>query len=255
MPRPSGDRANPFLVRAGRTPLSAEGRFAGRLDPGLDEQGIAQARAAASALAVEGVAIVLTSPLRRARETAEVVVEACAARVRVVDELTDVDAGTWIGLTREEAAEATPEEFGLFFRFPASATMPGGERLGAGERDPLSARGSLAESSRRASAHDGILPIYFCAGDGAPPGSVTRMPSKADGSWRKPGAVSFGPRRWWKHRESARRPDRRAPSPPGRARWEGPVVPPSRAEVSPCRRARGAAQCPRQQARKENPDD
>jgi probable phosphoglycerate mutase len=128
MSRPTG-RANLFLVRAGRTPPSAEGRFAGRLDPGVDEVGIAQARVAASALAVEGVSTVLTGPLRRARETAEVVAEVCGARMLVLDDLTDVDAGTWTGLTPEEAAAATPEEFDLFFRFPASATMPGGERM------------------------------------------------------------------------------------------------------------------------------
>jgi broad specificity phosphatase PhoE len=143
MPRPGSDRANLFLVRAGRTPLSVEERFPGRLDSGLDDLGIAQARMAASALAVEGVATVLTSPLRRARETAEVLAETCAARVAVVHELTDVDAGAWTGLTREEAAAATPDGFDLFVRFPASATMPSGERMWSAQERVLGALRSI----------------------------------------------------------------------------------------------------------------
>lgn len=144
MPRTTANRANLFLVRAGRTPLSADGRFSGRLDPGLDEHGVAQAREAASTLAGDGVVSVATSPLRRARETAEIIAKACATEVVVHDGLTDVDAGAWTGLTREEAAASGPDEFDPFFRFPTSATIPGGERLWETLERVSEALGSIA---------------------------------------------------------------------------------------------------------------
>lgn len=131
MPRRAADRANLFLVRTGSTTIGTERRFVGRLDPPLDERGIAQAEAAASILAGENVVAVFTSPLRRARETAGIIAKACATRVDTRDGLIDVDAGAWTGMTPEEAAAAAPGEFDLFFRFPASATMPEGERMWA----------------------------------------------------------------------------------------------------------------------------
>ncbi len=43
--------ASIFLVRHGRTPLNAEGRFRGRLDPPLDDRGLAEASAAVHEIA------------------------------------------------------------------------------------------------------------------------------------------------------------------------------------------------------------
>ena len=56
-----------YMVRHGRP----EAAFDAALDPGLDEAGHAQARAAADALAARGPLPIVTSPLARARETAE----------------------------------------------------------------------------------------------------------------------------------------------------------------------------------------
>jgi probable phosphoglycerate mutase len=194
MPRRSADRANLFLVRAGRTSFSAERRFVGRLDPGLDEEGIAQARAAASILADEGVVAVFTSPLRRARETADIIAGACGVEVDERDDLIDVDAGTWTGLTREEAAAAASGEFDLFFRFPASATMPRGERMWAAlERvsEVLEAIGRPGAGSVVAVTHE--LPIRLVLQrlrrlDGTAlwdpavaPGSITRLRAATSG--------------------------------------------------------------------------
>jgi broad specificity phosphatase PhoE len=135
MPGPTANRANLLLLRAGQTTLSAEGRFTGRLDPPLDAQGIEQARRAASALAAQGIVAVGTSPLRRARQTAEIVAEACAVPCDVLHDLIDVDVGSWAGFTTEDAARASPETFDVFFRFPASFPFPDGERMwGALER-------------------------------------------------------------------------------------------------------------------------
>jgi alpha-ribazole phosphatase len=58
-----------ILVRHGRTALNAEGRLQGRLDEPLDEVGLRQA--AAIAEHVGAVDVLISSPLRRATQTAE----------------------------------------------------------------------------------------------------------------------------------------------------------------------------------------
>jgi broad specificity phosphatase PhoE len=52
---------------------------------------------------------VLSSPLRRARQTAAAVAEALGVPLEVHDALTETDFGGWEGLTFAEAAERDPE--------------------------------------------------------------------------------------------------------------------------------------------------
>lgn len=64
-----------ILVRHARTVLNAEGRLQGRSDPALDEVGQQQALGLAERLSTDRVVRVITSPLLRARATAEVVTD------------------------------------------------------------------------------------------------------------------------------------------------------------------------------------
>jgi ribonuclease H / adenosylcobalamin/alpha-ribazole phosphatase len=89
------------LLRHGETPLSAERRFAGRGDIPLTETGRLQAKAAAQRLAAArgGVDLIVTSPLQRARLTAEAVAGATGAPVQVDDGWIEADFGEWEGLS------------------------------------------------------------------------------------------------------------------------------------------------------------
>ena len=60
-----------ILVRHGQTASNASGLLLGRDDPPLNELGRQQAKALAAVHGVAGAARVIASPLRRARETAE----------------------------------------------------------------------------------------------------------------------------------------------------------------------------------------
>src|SRR5438477_11403695 len=67
-----GPATTTVLLRHGETPLSGERRFAGHGDIPLTATGLEQAAAAAARLAARGgLDLIVTSPLGRARQTAD----------------------------------------------------------------------------------------------------------------------------------------------------------------------------------------
>jgi len=127
------------LLRHGETPLSGERRFAGRGDIPLTETGQRQARAAAERLAERGgVQLIVTSPLGRARLTAEAVAAATGAPLRVDDGWMETDFGEWEGLSYAEAMQAWPDELAAWSK-DTSVAPPGGESFAATTRRVLPA--------------------------------------------------------------------------------------------------------------------
>jgi glucosyl-3-phosphoglycerate phosphatase len=91
-----------YLVRHGRTPLNAEGVLRGRLDPPLDVAGRAEAAVLGDLFVDVPLAAVVTSPLSRARETAEPIAATTGAPLNVDPALTDRDYGQWAGTSQDE---------------------------------------------------------------------------------------------------------------------------------------------------------
>ncbi|WP_280460243.1 bifunctional RNase H/acid phosphatase [Nocardia carnea] len=120
-----------LLLRHGQTELSVQRRYSGRGNPPLTAVGREQAARAAKMLAAKGdIGAVVTSPLGRARETAEAAAAALGLEVRVIDGLTETDFGDWEGLTFREAAERDPDLHARWLGDP-SLPAPGGESFDA----------------------------------------------------------------------------------------------------------------------------
>jgi broad specificity phosphatase PhoE/ribonuclease HI len=116
-----------ILLRHGETPLSVDKRFNGRGDAGLTEAGVAQARAlAAYVTRLSTVDAVVTSPLRRARQTADVVAEALGLPVSEEAGFAETDFGQWEGRTLAEVRERWPAEIEAWLG-SADVAPPGGE--------------------------------------------------------------------------------------------------------------------------------
>ena len=98
-----------LLVRHGETDWNRDRRFQGHADPPLNDKGREQANALAQELAAEGIELVYTSDLARARETAEVVGARLGANVLLLRELREIDVGEWQGLTWPEIERRYPE--------------------------------------------------------------------------------------------------------------------------------------------------
>ena len=98
------------LLRHGETPLTAEKRFAARAPARADPDGRAQARAAARAARPGGgVDAIVSSPMRRARQTADLGGRGAGSRrPRVDDGVRESDFGEWEGLTYAEVRSAGP---------------------------------------------------------------------------------------------------------------------------------------------------
>ena len=107
---PSAPPTTTLLLRHGQTVLSIEKRFSGVGDQELTEVGRAQAAAAATRLATSGAVAVVSSPVRRAQQTASAVAEALGIEVAVEPGLRETDFGDWEGHTFSEVKAKWPRE-------------------------------------------------------------------------------------------------------------------------------------------------
>jgi broad specificity phosphatase PhoE/ribonuclease HI len=176
---PSGVPTTLLLLRHGETPLSVEKRFSGRGDALLNGRGLGQARAAAARLSSYGdVAAVVSSPLRRAMQTASVVASKLGLDVVAEEGLMETDFGAWEGATFAEARAQWPKEMQAWLDDPAVAP-PGGESFVATFARVTAARERLLRSyaGERVIVVSHVTPIKAIVREalGAPAQALYRM--------------------------------------------------------------------------------
>lgn len=110
-----------ILVRHGESTGNAEGLLLGRKDVPLTDRGLAQARALAPA--VVGATRLISSPLSRARDTAEAL--GTGLEVEVDERWVEVDYGEFDG----QPLGAVPAEVWRRWRSDPDYRPPGGETL------------------------------------------------------------------------------------------------------------------------------
>ncbi|MFF0310565.1 bifunctional RNase H/acid phosphatase [Streptosporangium sp. NPDC004379] len=169
-----------LLLRHGETPFSAERRFSGVGDPELTSVGIAQAEAAAARLSRPpyGIQVVVSSPLKRARVTAEIVAARLGLEVEVEEGLKEVDFGDWEGHTFTEIQRRWPDELAAWLADP-SAAPPGGESFETAARRVRTTGDRLVEryEGRTVLAVSHVTPIktLLRLALEAPPSALYRM--------------------------------------------------------------------------------
>jgi len=143
-----------FLVRHGETEWSLNGRHTGVSDIPLTENGRRVARLWQPYAAARRFALVLSSPLQRARQTCELA--GLAAQAQIDDDLGEWNYGDYEGLTPQQIRAAQPEW--LIFR----DGCPGGESPGqVGERvDRVIERIQATAGDVAVFAHGHVLRVF-----------------------------------------------------------------------------------------------
>lgn len=118
------------LVRHGETDWNRDGRIQGWIDVGLNDTGRRQARRAAGSLPEDKSFHLVSSPLRRARETADILaeqlpVEADCSR----PEFKELNQGYWNGLKGSWLLENDSGRYEQWLEAPTATHPPGGESL------------------------------------------------------------------------------------------------------------------------------
>lgn len=128
------------LVRHGRTELTEARKISGGDgdDPSLSAAGNADAEKVAHALKAVGsqgswqriapISAVVTSPMKRARETAQIIAKGFGLQVTDNENLREISFGDWDGLSHEEAQAHDPELW-RSWRGSWEVSPPNGESL------------------------------------------------------------------------------------------------------------------------------
>jgi probable phosphoglycerate mutase len=116
-----------FLVRHGEAEGNREHRFIGQTNVPLSEEGHRQAHAVTDRLAPLPIDRIVSSDLRRARDTVAPLAERLGLEVELEPRFREIANGEWTGLLPDEIAERWPD---LWKRYRAGEDVPrpGGER-------------------------------------------------------------------------------------------------------------------------------
>ncbi len=120
-----------FLVRHGETAENLRMSYLGTRDEPLTDKGRQQALRLADAFHQLPVRRIVSSPLRRAADTAERIRQACGAELQIDVRLAEGSFGNWEGRTRDEVLKLGGPDASLLIRWEsdASCSPPGGESI------------------------------------------------------------------------------------------------------------------------------
>lgn len=150
------------FVRHAQSEANAEGRWQGRAEYGLSDEGRAQAERLYQRFQEEAFqpTHVYSSPQRRAAETAQIVARSWPVPVLHWDDLREHDVGIFSGLTWEEIADRYPDVAQEFSESRRWDIVEGAERV-----EERRARGRrVIETTLREHTNDDVVLIFAHGG-------------------------------------------------------------------------------------------
>jgi len=124
---PEAEASSLLIIRHGETAWNRERRVMGNADVPLTERGREQCERAAAVLAGFAIQRIVTSPLARATESADIIARTLGLEVAHDPDLEEVRFGRWQGKTYDEVA--TDPEYVAFATDPVTNRTPGGETI------------------------------------------------------------------------------------------------------------------------------
>lgn len=161
---------NIYLLRHGETSWNHERRLQGVTDVGLNDVGVRQSRQLTLWFRGTNITPVITSPLRRARHTAQMVSERTSCRLVTEDHLREIDHGPWTGLRVTHIERKFPAEFAAWRFSPENFRLPGSESLKSAYRRSSYVLSRLIATNRAGDvlvvSHGVINALFLCAAMG-----------------------------------------------------------------------------------------
>jgi alpha-ribazole phosphatase len=169
-----------LLARHGQSVSNAVRRFQGAQDVSLSELGERQAEALGQAIRLRRIAAVYTSPLERARRTAEIAAGGLGVPLVPVDDLRELSLGEWEGRTVEEIRALPGDPYDRWVRDPVTCLPPGAEPLAVVQTRVVSAMASIAAAHPNGQqvlivCHGGVISAYLAHCLGLPLSSIWRL--------------------------------------------------------------------------------
>lgn len=137
-----------IVVRPGSTEFEEQGRIKGSLNIPLSAQGCAQAERTAGELNAKHIGMIYSSPGAAARQTAERLAKACDLKVRIVDQLLNIDLGLWNGKRIDELKETQPRLYRQWQEHPETVCPPNGETLEGAKRRVIKSLQKIIRKNR-----------------------------------------------------------------------------------------------------------
>jgi len=167
-----------YLVRHGRTALNAAGVLRGHLNIPLDAVGQVEATRLGELFTPVRLVSVLSSPLRRALQTAAPIAAASGAVTRVEEAFTDRDYAQWSGVAADEIAAT----FGTLDAAPGVEAPAAFTRRVRDRWEEVAAE--LAGEAYMVVAHDAVCRCILGGVLGGPGTPVTAI-SQRTGCWNR----------------------------------------------------------------------
>lgn len=166
---------NLLLVRHGETAWNREGRYQGRTDIPLSDTGRDQVRALGARLASVPIQVAYSSPLSRARSTADAILADRGMHLQLDEGLLEISHGGWEGKLASDVEISHAEMFGVWRTSPGrnAPAGPGAETLGDVERRAWAVLERVCaqlgpNDTALIAAHDAVNRVVLCRVLGLP---------------------------------------------------------------------------------------
>lgn len=169
-----------YFIRHGETILTPQRKFSGtsEIDPELMEEGLEQAKLVAMEATKLGAEILIASPLKRTRQTAEAIAKTTGLEIIFDEAWFELSFGTWDGKAIEEVRENEPEQYQAWLNSTGYAPGGGESYDEASIRIEAALERLVAEYPGKkiiVVTHNGVIKLAAKLAVGAPADAVFHM--------------------------------------------------------------------------------
>ena len=118
-----------FFIRHGQINSNRNKVYSGRSDEPLNARGVEQAQQAVELVRSSGIDRVISSPLVRTGQTANIIASALGLKLRFDPAFNEMKFGAWEGMSESSIQQHYPLEWKLWNNSPDQLKMPGRETL------------------------------------------------------------------------------------------------------------------------------